>query len=164
MEWVALEGAVHAAFQPDATLIGRRLRCIVTMEPDDEANSDDSSEDLEDVDLSSVKHPHIICELPSVVSADLTLFNADRQALGRGATFGGFRERGNAANRQFCVEVSIGMSKKQRKPIAMSSLQIYQVQGQDSVKLGQAILQAFAVAPAANAKHWDLIFPVTPRA
>jgi hypothetical protein len=161
LEWVALEGAVHAAFQPDATLIGRRLRCIVTMEPD-EPNSDDSSEDLEDVDLNSVEHPQIICELPSVVSADLTLFNGARQALGRGARFGGFRGRGNAANRQFCVEVSIGMSRKRRKPIAMSSLQIYQVQGQDSVKLGPVVLQASAVAPAAYAKHLDLIFPVTP--
>ena len=84
IEWVTLKGATHAAFQPDATLVGRRLRCIITILPPDHESDNDGS-DLDDVDLNLVDPEVQVCELPEAITADSNLFNGARQALVRGA-------------------------------------------------------------------------------
>jgi hypothetical protein len=147
-EWVLLEGATHSAFQPNATLVGRRLRCIVTTTEDDDDDDDDNSSDDDssdtDTDDSIDHHPTqggaavvAVCELPDrvVVSADLTLFNGARQALARGAKFGGLTGRGNASGRTFRVEVALAVNKNNSKnsrrarapQVVLSSLKIFQV-------------------------------------
>lgn len=160
IEWIPLEGATSAAFQPNATLIGRKLRCIVTIEPEDPASSDESEEDS---DLASIEAAHEVCEINGVVSADGTLFNASRQALARGAKFGGLKGRGNAAGRQFRIEISIGMPCKKRSRLTTSSVLIYQMSGQDSVCLTEnPILHATAHVPASTPKFMDLEIAVSP--
>ncbi len=163
IEWILLEGATHAAFQPDATIIGRKLRCIVTMEPEEPVSGDDSSDFSEDVDLAQVQASQRVCEISGVVSADSTLFNAARQALARGAKFGGLNGRGNAAGRQFQVEISIGMPSKKRSRHTTSSVQIFQMSGQERVSLTPSpIFYVTAQVPTSNPKYVDLQIMVSP--
>jgi septal ring factor EnvC (AmiA/AmiB activator) len=160
VEWVTLEGATHAAFQPDATLVGRRLRCIITILPPDHESDDDGS-DLDDVDLNSVDPEVQVCDLPEAITADLNLFNGARQALARGAKFGGLAGRGNAAGRTFRVEVSLGQKKRNRQRVTVSSVQIYQVQGDECVPLTEKpLLQVSALANPASPKQFELLLPV----
>jgi hypothetical protein len=162
LEWIPLEGATGAAFQPNATLIGRKLRCIVTIETEDPASSDDS-DCLDDADLASVEAAQEVCEINGVISADVTLFNASRQALARGAKFGGLKGRGNAAGRQFRVEISIGIVSKKRSRRTTCSLQIYQMSGPESVSLTpDPIFHASAHVPACSPKFMDLQIVVPP--
>ena len=105
-EWVELPGAVHAAFQPSATEVGYKLRCIVTTVNNENSNSLDNShtssssslgDHSDNSSLASVtvdnqqenpnRTSHIF-DTPNKVSADVSLFNGARQALARGATFG----------------------------------------------------------------------------
>jgi hypothetical protein len=161
LEWLELKGATNAAFQPDVTLVGRKLRCLVTLEPVDDNSSSDES-DLEDVELNSVAPEEIICEMFEAVTADLTLFNGARQALARGAKFGGFQGRGNASGRQFALDVSLGMKNRRRQPVTVSSLKLFQVSGKDSVPLTDTpILQATAHADPCNPKYLELMFQVS---
>lgn len=163
VEWVLLEGATHAAFQPDATMIGRKLRCIITMEREEPESSDESSDCSEDHDLASVQVAQETCEILGVVSADTTLFNAARQALARGAKFGGLKGRNNASGRQFQVEVSIGMPSKKRSRHTTSSIQIFQMSGQECVSLTpHPIFYVTAQVPTSNPKFVDLRIAVSP--
>ena len=159
VEWVELEGATSAAFQPNTTLVGRRLRCMVLQnnsQPNDHS-SDDSSleEDLDESIDNNASKIIMVYDLQEPVSADLTLFNGARQALMRGAKFGGFVGKGNASNRKFLVEISIGRKRKK----TCSAIQIYQMSGQESQPLESAFLQATAVAHPANPKQLDFILP-----
>jgi hypothetical protein len=47
-EWVAMEGAVHATFQPNTTLVGRKLRCVVTIRQVQLTVTSSSSEEGDD--------------------------------------------------------------------------------------------------------------------
>ena len=164
LEWTAIEGATNAAFQPDATLMGRHLRCIVTIEPEEPtSSSDESSQDcLEDADLQSVEAAQQVIDLPGVIAADSTLFNAARQALARGAMFGGIRGRGNAQGRHFRVEIAIGMPSKKRSRLTTSSIMVHQMSGTESLALTpKPILQATVQVPSANPKHLDLKIAVS---
>lgn len=174
IEWIALDGATTAAFQPDATLMGRKLRCIVTiMAPEEEHSSDDSSDHGlgdDDADLQSVQAggQEVVIDLPGVVAADTTLFNAARQALARGAKFGGLKGRGNAQGRQFRIDVAIGMMPchKKRSRRTTSSLMIYQMGGKnESVSLmtdDKPIFQVGARGSSSHPKHLDLKISVPP--
>ena len=159
IEWIALDGAIHAAFQPNATLVGRRLRCIVSISPDDNS-SDDSS--LEDADLDSAGPQICVCDIMDCVMADMTLFNGARQALLRGAGLAGFQGRGNAINRKFRIEVSIGTLKK-RKRITSSAVRVYQMSGNESEPLNESpVLHVSATADPCKPKLFELILPPMP--
>jgi hypothetical protein len=89
----------------------------------DPALSDDSiGTDDSDSDLASLHDMEENCEITGVVLADSTLFNGARQALARGASFGGLQGRGNASGRQFRLEVSIGMPTRKRSQRTTSAL------------------------------------------
>jgi chromosome segregation ATPase len=99
----------------------------------------------------------------------LTLLNGARQALARGAKFGGLTGRGNASGRTFRVEVALAVSKskntrnRRSKQQVLSSLNICQVSNNTCESLnGDAspILQASALADPANPKRFDLILPM----
>jgi hypothetical protein len=179
-EWELLPGATYAAFQPNATLVGRRLRCIIRVETDDsslEGEEDDLHDDdevvdttedddeLDNTDLDSVhhldSHKRIICDLPDPVCADLALFNGSRQALGRGAKFGGLVGHGNAQGRTFRLEVALAMCQQRRNKV-FGSLAIYQSQGTESILLTEKpILQVTAKADPSHPKRFELILPAT---
>jgi hypothetical protein len=101
------------------------LRCVVTIEDDE--NEESGSEDEGD------KEPQrIVCEMPDTVSAALALFNGARQALVRGAQFGGLHGKGNAEGRTFRIKVEMVYPQNQDttsiKKVA-SAVTIYQVSG-----------------------------------
>ena len=160
IEWIEVEGATAASFQPDATLIGRKLRCVVSMKqspnPGSNDDSDDGTDDS-DCDQGPVQETHENCDIAGVVFADSTLFNGARQALARGASFGALKGRGNASGRQFRVEVTIGMATRKRSRKTTSALQIFQMSGQESISLTPTpILGTTAEVPSNNAKHMNL--------
>ena len=159
VEWIVVEGATAASFQPDATLIGRKLRCVVSMKQSDNPASNDESDETDDsdCDFGSVQGTEENCDISGVVFADSTLFNGARQALARGAAFGGLKGRGNATGRQFRVEVAIGMPTRKRSQKTTSALQIFQMSGQESLSLTPSpILGTTAQVPSNNAKHMNL--------
>lgn len=160
IEWIAINGASGASFQPDATTIGRKLRCILTMQQnEDTISSDESSECTDDncSDLASVEDTEEICEINGVVQADPTLFNGARTALARGAKFGGLKGRGNAEGRQFRLEVSIGMPSRKRSRRTTSALHIFQMSGNESISLTSApILGTTARIVGTSPKYMDL--------
>jgi hypothetical protein len=123
--------------------------------------SDDGGLDLDDVDLNLVDPEVQVCELPEAITANLNLFNGARQALAPGAKFGGLAGRGNAAGQTFRVEVSLGQKKQNRRPVTVSSVQIYQVQGANCIPLTEKpLLQVSALADPASPKQFDLLLPV----
>ncbi len=119
--WIPLEGATKASFQPNATLVGKRLRCIVTIRPatgsssDNDDNTDSSS--ANDAEETSGLHnstnnekdgfEKIICDLAVPIQADMMLFNGARQALGvkGSASFANLVGRGSLATKTFRVEI-----------------------------------------------------------
>eukprot|EP00934_Nitzschia_sp_Nitz4_P008619 Nitzschia sp. Nitz4//scaffold4_size323378//306915//309716//NITZ4_000716-RA/size323378-processed-gene-0.392-mRNA-1//-1//CDS//3329553567//8609//frame0 len=161
-EWIALEGATNAAFQPNATLVGRRLQCIVSIpESRDPVSSDDDSDDESSV--SSTTTTHTLCEMTTTVLADTTLFNGARNALLRGASFGGMKGLGNAEGRQFRIEVSIGLTPSKHDRHPCSAVQIFQISGSDNISLtAKPILQATADVPSSDPKALDLILSAPP--
>ena len=160
-EWVVLDGSTHAAFQPNTTLVGRRLRCIVTMDQEEPMSSD--SEDS-DTDLSSVVGPvQEIIEIDHPIVGDLTLFNGARQALLKGTKFGVFTGQGNALNKQFSVEVAIGVGKVGHRQVPMSSVKIFLHSGDDTIVLTEeAIKEVSAEADPSQAKKFTLVLPFPP--
>ncbi|CAJ1934344.1 unnamed protein product [Cylindrotheca closterium] len=164
VEWIPLEGATSSAFQPNATLVGRRLRCHVTLEGDGNSSvdSDDSSDD--DDDLNSIgSTADIAIDLEHPIVADPSIFNGARQALSRGAKFGGISGRGNAQSHRFSIDISIGVGKLHHKQVAMSAVTIHTVSGDETIKLtDEPIKQVTATADASNSNDLDLLFPVVP--
>ena len=134
-QWTALEGATNPAFQPSATEVGHRLRCVVTFEfPDDG-------------DASSM-----ICETAESVSAAIPLFNGTRQALVRGAHFRGLLGRGSAQGRSFRLQIL------QVNNAAAAT--ISQVSGDTPVVIhDDPLVGVSAVASYSNPKEFQLILP-----
>jgi len=164
VEWIQLEGATSSAFQPNATLVGRRLRCHVTLEADGNSSSDsDDSSDDED-DLNSIgSTTEIVIELEHPIVADPSIFNGARQALSRGAKFGGLSGRGNAQSHTFSIEIAIGVGKQYHKQVPMSAVTIHTVSGDETINMtDEPIKQVTATADASNSNHLDLMFPVLP--
>lgn len=156
-DWVLLEGATYSAFQPSATDVGYRLRCVVTIEDDDDEGS--GSEDERD------KEPQrIICEMPDKVSAALALFNGARQALVRGAQFGGLSGKGNAEGRTFRIKVEMVYPQNQdtnARKVA-SAVTIYQVSGSTAEPMhpaDEAIVGVSAECDYSHPKAFSLTLP-----
>ncbi|KAG7370179.1 hypothetical protein IV203_027925 [Nitzschia inconspicua] len=140
-EWIQLEGATHATFQPNTTLMGRTLRCIVTIrqitvtpasskeEPANDTNetterqlptvslmdhdNDDDDDDAskDDSDNNDEDVEQVICDLREPVRADMVLFNGARQAMVRGAKFGNMLERTDQKDKR-SFRVEVGMARK----------------------------------------------------
>jgi hypothetical protein len=156
-DWSILEGATYAAFQPSATDVGHRLRCVVTIEDDE--NEESGSEDERD------KEPQtIVCEMPDTVSAALALFNGARQALVRGAQFGGLHGKGNAEGRTFRIKVEMVCPQNQdtnARKVA-SAVTIYQVSGSTAEPMhpvDEPIVGVSAECDYSHPKTFALTFP-----
>jgi len=231
-QWIKLQGATNAAFQPNASLIGYRLRCVIRI-PDDDSDStkaidkndkkdvvtasnhppvvsngvanendntinndetDDSDLDDDDDDVDNCSNAssddttdggdrdhnddsddemeekpgrQIVCDDLPKVSADMTLFNAARQALARGARFGGLKGRGNATGRTFGLEIKMaahptrrGRQRSTGSGIVASVLISQVVSGQVEPLSNKPLLQATAVADSVQSKHLDLVLPL----
>ena len=159
IEWVPLEGATFAAFQPSATLVGRRLRCVISVETEDSSSETDTDDDLDSVNMDPTV---IVCEVSQSVSADMALFNGARQALVRGAKFGGLVGLGNANGRTFRLEVSLAVCKKRRNKV-FGAIAIYQNSGTESLLMTEnRILQVSAVSDPCHPKRFGLVLPETP--
>eukprot|EP00980_Cylindrotheca_fusiformis_P010014 scaffold2214_cov139-Cylindrotheca_fusiformis.AAC.11 len=162
-EWVPLDGATRACLQPNATLVGRRLRCIVRLAPARDVASCSSEDSDMDDDLNSVgsAQDEVIIDLKHPVVADLSLFNGARQALLRGAKFGVFKGRGSAQNHSFSIEVAIGVGKQHHKQVPMSAVTIHMTSAEETIKLtDQPVKQLSATADASDSKNLDLVFPM----
>jgi hypothetical protein len=149
-QWTMLEGATYTAYQPSATDIGHRLKCVVTIDVnEDEGNA---AED------QSVTQETVVCETPSPISADMPMFNAARQALSRGAKFSSLVGRGSAEGRTFGILIEIAISSADKS--ISSATTIEQISGNTSepIHLG-AIAKASAIADPSNPKQFDLVFP-----
>jgi hypothetical protein len=156
-DWAILEGATYAAFQPSATDVGHRLRCVVTIEDDE--NEESGSEDEGDKEPQS-----IVCEIPDTVSAALALFNGARQALVRGAQFGGLHGKGNAEGRTFRIKVEMVYPQNQdtRTKEVASAVTIYQVSGSTAEPMhpvDEPIVGVSAECDYSHAKTFSLTFP-----
>lgn len=89
--WVKLPGATGPTLQPSATEIGYRLRCVVS--------SNDSNDNENENDAK------LICETADIVTAAMPILNGSRQALARGAQFGGLLGQGKAEGRTFRIKI-----------------------------------------------------------
>ena len=95
--WVKLPGATGPTIQPSATEIGYRLRCVVYSEHDiNEATTTDANT--------------LTCETADIVTAALPILNGSRQALARGAQFGGLLGQGKAEGRIFRIKIVLSSS------------------------------------------------------
>jgi hypothetical protein len=163
-DWVILEGATYAAFQPSATDVGHRLRCVVTIEDDDDSENEES-DGSEDESKDNKEPQRIVCEMPDTVSAALALFNGARQALVRGAQFGGLHGRGNAEGRTFLIKVEMVYPQNQdtnaRKSVS-SAVTIYQVSGSTAEPMhpiDEPIVGVSAACDYSHPKAFELTFP-----
>ena len=104
--WVKLPGATGPSLQPSATEIGYRLRCMIS-----------SIESMNDIgDATST----LVCETADIVTASIPILNGSRQALARGAQFGGLLGLGKAEGRTFCIKIVLSSL----SPSSLSSNQI----------------------------------------
>lgn len=191
-DWTPLSGATHAAFQPNATLVGRRLRCIVKFrkelpltrtspladslaDSEDGLSRDDDENDdplIESLDINAQNnlddYEIVVCDLKEPVCADLTMFNGARQAISRGAKFGSLvgRKGSKAEGRTFRVEVSIArtfLTRQSKRPLTVNSVRLYLKDGDNYVAVtDQPILNVSARAHPAHGRHVDLVFPSLP--
>lgn len=168
-DWKLLHGANNAAFQPSATEIGYRLRCMVTTSTisssDCDAEGNDSSPDENSATTTTAT---VKCETAQTVAAALPLFNGARQALVRGAQFSGLLGRGNAECRTFCVKIEMSYEtertkrNKRKQPRVVCAVTIYQVSGSTSEPLhpeNEPIRCVTAAADCGHAKNLELILP-----
>eukprot|EP00592_Proboscia_alata_P024086 CAMPEP_0194448732 /NCGR_PEP_ID=MMETSP0176-20130528/129736_1 /TAXON_ID=216777 /ORGANISM="Proboscia alata, Strain PI-D3" /LENGTH=1530 /DNA_ID=CAMNT_0039275753 /DNA_START=147 /DNA_END=4740 /DNA_ORIENTATION=- len=170
LEWQPLEGATFPSFQPSAIDIGKKLRCTVFVPNDDimaqmdcgqASTSDDvetsskcllsspdsksslSLDSIESVSCSDSSSAQFFSlQTSRTVSADSTLFNAARQLILGGATFGNLMGKGPAEGREFKVKVEIGLLDSSKSLVTyqdMSSfLTIFQVSGSTAESLCSA--------------------------
>jgi hypothetical protein len=160
-DWAILEGATFAAFQPSATDVGHRLRCVVTIDEDDD---DDEDEESGSEDEGDKEPQRIVCEMPDTVSAALALFNGARQALVRGAQFGGLHGKGNAEGRTFRIKVEMACPQNQdtNARTVASAVTIYQVSGSTAEPMhpiDEPIVGVSAECDYSHAKTFSLTFP-----
>jgi hypothetical protein len=149
-QWTILEGATYSAYQPSANDVGHRLRCVVSIEVEDE-EVDFAGDD------ASVKEEIITCEAPAPVAADMSMFNGARQALSRGAHFGNLVGRGPAEGRVFGIHIELSFA-DDRSISSATSIQQISGKTREPIHLG-VIKQASAIANPANPKQFDLVFP-----
>jgi len=160
--WTILNGAINAAFQPSATEVGYRLRCVVIAEENDEEDSETS----DSTDGVSPPIPKVIvCETPAAVFADLPLFNGARQALVRGSQFGGLMGKGKAEGRVFRLRVELAFPQKKSTDIARpvtSGITIYQVCGSTAEPMhpvDEPLTAAMIRCDYSHPKAFELTFP-----
>jgi hypothetical protein len=165
-DWIELPGATSAAFQPSTTEVGYKLLCRVTVEQSKSLDSslmdsEDESSDSEEEMATTTTTETFRCITPSTVSADLSLFNGARQALVRGAHFGGLVGKGNAQGRTFRVQVQMGYQDKQnkKKDKVASSVRVDQVSGETAEPLHtEPFHRVSANTSHANSKDLELKF------
>lgn len=183
--WHMLQGAEQAVFQPSATEVGYRLKCVISIvqtenstESTDDCSDDSTASSVGSLTLQNKEddsiHEHakklksntikmITCEVLSVVSADSSLFNGARQALGRGFQFSGIAGIGNAEGRNFTLRIHIARRKHasidQSKKI-VCALTIYQVSSGVSEPIhpeDSPMICVSAISDAGHAKQFELI-------
>ena len=138
LEWMQLHGATFATYQPNTTDIGHRLKCIVTIEHEEEAENT------------------ISCITKDCIYADMSLFNGARNALLRGAHFSNLLGRGNAEGRVFGIQIEISIIDK----TVSSACIISQVSGSTSEPLhAHSILHTSAISDPCHPKYFELVFP-----
>lgn len=163
IEWVELPGATSRVFQPTATEVGHKIRCVVTKLGDGASSDDDDYNDKEEGSADE-KSLSACLETFECVSAALTLFNGARQALVKGAHFGGIKGQRNLSDRTFRIKVSMSITKdpETRKSKSTSSLCFYQVSGSTSESMHpeeEPITGVTAVADHESAKGFELVLP-----
>ena len=148
--WFALDGATYAAFQPSATDIGHRIRCVTTIHS--------TARMLGAADEKPISEGpiQVICELPFPVVADASLFSAARQgfAAPNGGIFANLKGRGNASGRSFRLQI---MPSEEG-----SRMRMFQTSGSTAELLHdvkEPIVFASATAMPAEPKVFDLFFP-----
>jgi hypothetical protein len=100
-EWVKLLGANTPTLQPSATEIGYRLRCVISTTKNYEIHHNHNDSNHNHQNRNNV----MICDTVDTVTASLPILNGSRQALARGAQFGGLLGQGKAENRTFRVKI-----------------------------------------------------------
>jgi hypothetical protein len=121
-EWDLLPGANTPSLQPSATEIGYRVRCVIARDAADEKDTSES----------------MICETEDIVTASLPILNGSRQALARGAHFGGLQGQGKAEGRTFRVKIVISTDARRQskdgpsRGNTVAAVTIYQVSGSTS--------------------------------
>ena len=163
-EWVELPGATSRTFQPTATEVGHKIRCVVAKLDGDDSDDDDDDDDDDDENKHHEKPLSASLETLECVAAASTLFNGARQALVKGAQFGGIQGQGNAFGRKFHIKVSTLITKDPttRKSTGTSALCFYQVSGSTSEPIhpvDEPILGVSAMSDHENAKGFTLILP-----
>jgi len=148
--WFALEGATYAAFQPSATDIGHRVRCVVTIHSMAGTADADNKGPVSDAPIQ------VICELPFPVVADPGLFSASRQgfAAPNGGVFANLKGRGNASGRNFRLQIMPSQEG--------SRIRVFQTSGSTAELLHdvqEPIVFASAIAMPAEPKVFDIYFP-----
>ena len=148
--WFALDGATYAAFQPSATDIGHRIRCVVTIHSTAGISGASDEKHIKDGPI------RVICELPFPVVADPSLFSAARQgfAAPNGGIFANLKGRGNASGRSFRLQI---MPSEEG-----SRMRMFQTSGSTAELLHdvkEPIVFASATAMPAEPKVFDLYFP-----
>ena len=148
--WFALDGATYAAFQPSATDIGHRIRCVVTIHSTAGISGASDEKHIKDGPIQ------VICELPFPVVADPSLFSAARQgfAAPNGGIFANLKGRGNASGRSFRLQI---MPSEEG-----SRMRMFQTSGSTAELLHdvkEPIVFASATAMPAEPKVFDLYFP-----
>jgi hypothetical protein len=99
--WIKLPGATGPTLQPSATEIGYRLRCVISSSTNDSSTSNIDKDEENEIGDSNP----IICETADVVTASIPILNGSRQALARGAQFGGLLGQGKAEGRTFRIKI-----------------------------------------------------------
>lgn len=140
-QWTMLEGTTYAALQPSATEVGHCLQCRVTVHDEEE-----------DEDVQAEPQQFVLTTLAPVAAAT-PIFNGARQALQRGAQFGGLRGRGRLADRSFLIGV-------QRTAQRKALVTIQQVSSGVAEPLHETALEGILVqSHYDNAKAFDLVVP-----
>ena len=161
--WIEMEGATSRTFQPTATEVGHKIRCLVTKLEGSDSDDDESDDNLS---RPSEKSSSVSLETLECVAAASAIFNGARQALVNGAQFGGITGRGNAVGRTFRIKVAMLISKdpETKKSCSTSSLCFYQVSGSTSEPIHpeeDPITGVTACVDHESAKGFELIFPDT---
>jgi hypothetical protein len=170
-QWIPLEGATHATFQPNTTLVGRRLKCViqktVPLSPTSGSHEDSPKHvpSLLDHDDDDDDDNVVVCELQQPVRADMVMFNGARQAMVRGAKFGNMVRRGDTKH---VYRIEVGMTRKThvrtQRSVTVNAVHVYCLdENNDYVPLtDQPLWQVSARADATAARHVDLIVSCLP--
>jgi hypothetical protein len=165
-EWTELPGATSPAFQPTSAEVGHRIKCVVTQSLDmDESSSDDTDSEDDDISHASATESRVCSvETFDCVAASLALFNGARQALLKGAHFGGIIKQGNSIEQKFRIKVEMLITKdpESKKTTSISSIWFYQVSGPELTPLHdeeEPILGCTALPDYENSKNFEIVLP-----